>query len=193
MSGRTLSPSVIFVRAPGVAAADLQQTVNAILPGAQVSGRSEALQGLRVDPLVRGVGVGLILALIVTVAYAALATTAALVLMAAARARETAHLRTLGMTAGGLLSLALIEHGPTVLAATVIGVVLGIGTAWLVAPGLELAALIGSPVGVALSVDWSVVGLLLLALLVVLAIGIAVSSWIGRRVSLAGATRQGIE
>ena len=42
-------------------------------------------------------------------------------------------------------------------------------------------------------IDWGVVGLLLIALVGVLAIGIALSTWIGRRSSLAGATRQGIE
>ena len=82
---------------------------------------------------------------------------------------------------------------PAVLAATAIGVALGVGVAWFVAPGLDLAGLIGSSIEVALVVDWQVVGLLLLALVAVLAVGIALSSWIGRRANLAGSTRQGIE
>jgi putative ABC transport system permease protein len=193
IQSRSFSPSVVFVRAPALAAADLQASVEVILPGTRVTGRTEVLEELRADPLVRGVGTGFVLALLVAIAYAALATTAALVLVAAVRARETAHLRTLGVTPRGLLALALIEHGPAILAATLIGVALGVGVAWLVAPGLDLAGLIGSPVGVALAVDWSVVGLLLLGLVLVLVASIALSSWIGRRTSLAGATRQGIE
>jgi putative ABC transport system permease protein len=190
---RAFSTSTVFVRAPDLAAADLQGAVEELLPGTQVSGRTEVLEDLRADPLVRGVATGFVLALLVAIAYAALATTAALVLVAAVRTRETAHLRTLGMTPRGLLALALVEHGPAILAATVIGLALGVGVAWLVAPGLDLAGLIGSPVGVALAVDWSVVGLLLLGLVLVLTTAIALSTWIGRRASLARATRQGIE
>jgi ABC-type lipoprotein release transport system permease subunit len=164
-----------------------------VLPATRVTGRLEMLEELRTAPLVRGVGTGFVMAVLVAIAYAALATTAALVLVAAVRSRETAHLRTLGMTPRALVALAAIEHGPAVVAATVIGVALGVGVAWFVAPGLDLAGLIGSPIEVALVVDWTVVGLLLVVLVLVLVIGIALSTWIGRRTSLAGATRQGIE
>ena len=190
---RAFPASVIFLRAPGVSAASVQDAMDEILPATRVTGRSEALEELQAGPLVRGVGVGFILAVAIAIAYAALATTIALVLVAAVRSRETAHLRTLGMTARGLLALSIIEHGPAVLTATVIGVALGVGVAWFVAPGLDLAVLIGSPIEVALVVDPLVAGLLLMALVVVLAVGIGLSSWIGRRASLSGSTRQGIE
>ncbi|MGH2382728.1 MAG: FtsX-like permease family protein [Candidatus Limnocylindria bacterium] len=190
---RQFPASVIFLRAPGASAASVQDAMDEILPATRVTGRSESLDGLQAGPLVRGVEVGFILAVAIAIAYAALATTAALVLVAAVRSRETAHLRTLGMTSRGLLALSIIEHGPAVLMATVIGVALGVGVAWFVAPGLDLAGLIGSPIEVALVVDLRVVGLLLVALVLVLAVGIALSSWIGRRASLSGSTRQGIE
>jgi putative ABC transport system permease protein len=190
---RAFTASVIFLRAPGATAASVQQAMDEVLPATRVTSRSEVLETLRAGPLVRGVGVGFVLAVAIAIAYAALATTAALVLVAAVRTRETAHLRTLGMTPRGLLALSVVEHGPAVLAATAIGVALGVGVAWFVAPGLDLAGLIGSSIDVALVVDWQVVGLLLLALVAVLAIGFALSGWIGRRASLAGSTRQGIE
>jgi putative ABC transport system permease protein len=190
---RVFAASVIFLRAPGATAASVQAAMDEVLPATHVTGRSEVLQALRSGPLVRGVGAGFVLAVAIAIAYAALATTAALVLVAAVRSRETAHLRTLGMTPRGLLALSVVEHGPAVVMATAIGVALGVGVAWFVAPGLDLAGLIGSSIDVALVVDWQVVGLLLLALVVVLAVGIGLSSWIGRRASLAGSTRQGIE
>jgi predicted lysophospholipase L1 biosynthesis ABC-type transport system permease subunit len=190
---RAFAASVIFMRAPTATAASVQEEMDQVLPATSVTGRREVLEGLRAGPLVRGVGVGFVLAVAIAIAYAALATTAALVLVAAVRSRETAHLRTLGMTPRALLALSIVEHGPAVLMATVIGVALGVGVAWFVAPGLDLAGLIGSSIDVDLVVDWQVVGLLLLALVVVLAVGIALSSWIGRRASLAGSTRQGIE
>ena len=190
---RAFAASVIYLRAPGLSAADAQAAVDGVIPATRVTGRAELLGELRAGPLVRGVGAGFVMAVAIAIAYAALATTAALVLVAAVRSRETAHLRTLGMTPRGLVALSAIEHGPAVIAATIIGVALGIGVAWFVAPGLDLAGLIGSPIEVVLVIDWRVVGLLLLALVAVLAVGIALSTWIGRRTSLAGATRQGIE
>ena len=190
---RVFAASEIFLRAPGATAASVQAAMDEVLPATQVTGRSEVLEALRAGPLVRGVGTGFVLAVAIAIVYAALATTAALVLLAAVSSRETAHLRTLGMTPRGLLGLSVVEHGPAVIVATAIGVALGVGVAWFVAPGLDLAGLIGSSIDVALVVDWQVVGLLLLALVVVLAVGIALSSWIGRRASLAGSTRQGIE
>jgi ABC-type lipoprotein release transport system permease subunit len=164
-----------------------------VLPATNVTGRVELLEELQAGPLVRGVGTGFVIAVVVAVAYAALATTAAMTLIAAVRSRETAHLRTLGMTPRGLVALSAIEHGPAVVAATIIGVALGVGVAWFLAPGLDLAGLIGSPIEVGLVVDWAVVGGLLLALVALLAVAIAASTWIGRRANLAGATRQGIE
>jgi predicted lysophospholipase L1 biosynthesis ABC-type transport system permease subunit len=190
---RAFPASVIFLRAPDTTAASVQDAMDEVLPASRVAGRSEALEALQAGPLVRAVGTGFILAVGIAIAYAALATTAALVLVAAVRSRETAHLRTLGMTSRGLLALSIIEHGPAVLAATVIGVALGVGVAWFVAPGLDLAGLIGSSIEVGLVVDPLVVGLLLVALLVVLAVAIVLSSWIGRRASLSGSTKQGIE
>ena len=190
---RAFAASEIFLRAPGATAASIQAAMDEVLPATEVTGRREVLEALRTGPLVRGVGAGFVLAVAIAIVYAALATTAALVLLAAVRSRETAHLRTLGMTPRGLLALSVVEHGPAVIMATAIGVALGVGVAWFVAPGLDLAGLIGSPIDVALVVDWQIVGLLLLALVVVLAVGIALSTWIGRRASLAGSTRQGIE
>ena len=140
-------------------AASVQAAMDEVLPATQVTGRREVLEALRAGPLVRGVGAGFVLAVAIAIVYAALATTAALVLLAAVRSRETAHLRTLGMTPRGLLGLSVVEHGPAVIVATAIGVALGVGVAWFVAPGLDLAGLIGSSIDVALVIDWQVVGL----------------------------------
>ncbi len=190
---RAFSTSVLFLQAPGVAAPAMQSAMDDVLPATRVTGRLEVLEALRAGPLVRGVGNGFVLAVAVAIAYAALATTAALVLVAAVRRRETAHLRTLGVTGRGLLGLSIVEHGPAVLMATVVGVALGVGVAWFVAPGLDLAGLIGSATEVGLVVDWRAMGLLLLALVLILSIGISLASWIGRRANLSGSTRQGIE
>nr|MBA3587978.1 FtsX-like permease family protein [Chloroflexota bacterium] len=190
---RAFTAAVIFLRAPGASATAVQEAMDEVLPATQVTGRDEVLEALRGGPLVRGVGAGFVFAVVIAIAYAALATTAALVLVAAVRSRETAHLRTMGMTSSDLLALSAIEHGPAVVTATIIGVALGVGVAWFVAPGLGLAGLIGSSTEVALAVEPQVVGLLLMALVGVLTFAIALSTWLGRRASLAGSARQGIE
>ena len=190
---RTFAASVVFLRAPGVTEAQMQAAMDEVMPSTEVTGRAEFLDELRGAPLIRGVGIGFVLAVAVAVAYAALAATIALVLVAVARSRETAHLRTLGMTRRGLVGLAVVEHGPAVLAATAVGIALGVGVAWLLAPGLDVAGLIGSSIQVNLTVDWRVVGVLVVALVAVLVMAIALSTWVGRRSSLAAATRQGIE
>ena len=193
LGDRAFTPAAILVRAPGVPADDLQRAVDEVVPATEVRGRAELLESMRAGPLARGVAIGFVIAVAVAVAYAALATTAALVLVAMLRAREEAHLRTLGMTRRALVALSAIEHGPAVVAATVIGVALGVGVAWFVAPGLDLSGLIGSPVDVALVVDAWVVGLLLVALVAVLAVAVWASSAVARRAGLVASTRTGIE
>jgi putative ABC transport system permease protein len=191
--GRAFGASVMLLRAPGADPEDLRDSVAAVAPSAHLTAQGERLADLRSSPLVRAVGAGFVLAVVVAMAYAALATTVALVLIAAVRVRETAHLRTLGLSRRAIVELAIVEHGPAVLVAIAVGIGLGIGIAWFVAPGLGLAALVGSGTSVALEVDWRVATLLLAALIIVLAIGIGLSTWIGRRADLAGSTRQGIE
>jgi putative ABC transport system permease protein len=76
-------------------------------------------------------------------AYAALALVLAPVLTARDRMRDFSYLRALGLSKRDLLRLSVIELGPPVAAALVTGVLLGVGLAYLVEPGLDLAALAG--------------------------------------------------
>lgn len=189
---RTMSASSILVRAPGAKRDDLQNAMDEILPATTVIGRDDVLAARRSASLPRAVGMGFVVAVAVALGYAVLATTTALVLVSRMRRGETAQLRTLGASRGQLLVASAVEHGPAAVAATLIGVGLGVGVAWFVGPSLGLAGLIGSPIGVALVVDWRVVGLLLLGLLVVLALSLALSDRIGGGADLARSARQGI-
>jgi ABC-type antimicrobial peptide transport system permease subunit len=65
------------------------------------------------------------------------------VLTARDRMRDFSYLRALGLSKRDLLRLSVIELGPPVAAALVTGVLLGVGLAYLVEPGLDLAALAG--------------------------------------------------
>ncbi|HEX2193993.1 MAG TPA: hypothetical protein VHK63_03415, partial [Candidatus Limnocylindria bacterium] len=68
----------------------------------------------RTSPVVAAVSAGVAAAAIVAAAYAALAVASSLILAGSARAGETAHLRTLGLTRRQTVGLLVTEHGPTV-------------------------------------------------------------------------------
>ncbi len=190
---RELSTDIVLLRAPETAIGDMQAAIEEVLPAAIVTGRAQMLDDLRSDPLVGGVGAGFAIAVIVAVVYAALATVVAMVVVAAQRRGETAHLRILGFSDRDLLALSIIEHAPAVLAATIGGVALGVGVAWFAAPGLDLTGLIGSAVEVPLFVDWSVIGLLVGAIGLLFGVAIWASARAGRRANLSRSARQGIE
>jgi putative ABC transport system permease protein len=63
------------------------------------------------------------------------------VLTARTRARDVAYLRALGLPQDGVRRLAVLELAPPVAAALVLGILIGVGTAYLVEPGLDLGAL----------------------------------------------------
>lgn len=193
VTGRASAPTSLLVRAPAISRDELQAAVDAVLPATTVTARDELLAARRAAALPRGVGIGFVLAIAVALGYAVLATSAALVLVARMRRGESAQLRTLGLSHRQLLGLTLVEYGPAVVAATAIGVGLGVGVAWFIGPSLGLAGLIGSPIEVVPVVEWGAVALLLAGLLVVLAASVTISARIAGGADLARAARQGIE
>lgn len=193
LADRPLATTTVFVRAPYRSAEGLRSAVAVEAPGAVIASQVERAEALRSGPLIQAVGAGFGLAVAVALAYAAMAMTIALLLAASAQARETAHLRTMGMTRGQILGLALVEHGPDVAAGLVAGVALGIAVAWLVQPALGLAAFIGSEIEVALHVNPVHLGLLLVALVLIVGVGIGVSAWLQRRADPARSVREGLD
>ena len=129
--------------------------------------------------------------LAVAAGYAALAVVAVIALDAQRRARESAFLRTLGLTDRQLVALTVVEHAPPVSLALLIGIGLGLGVAWLLAPGLELAVFIDPGKPVVLQVDWGTVVAVVIAIVLVVAVAIGASSWLGRRLDASQALRVG--
>ena len=105
-------------------------------------------------PLVAAVGGGFALALVVAATYAAIAVVAVVVLHAQRRSREAAFLRTLGLSGRQVGLLTLVEQGLPLVLALVIGIGLGLALAWIVAPGIDLAAFSAPGATVILQVDW---------------------------------------
>ena len=149
------------------------------------------LAAQRDAPLVGAIGRGFELAVVAAAVYAALAIVAAVTLDAQRRARELAYLRTLGLTSGQSVSLTFVEHAPPAVLALGVGIALGLGVAWLVAPGLGLAAFIGPAASVSLQVDWIAVAAIAATVLIVIGVTVAASSWLARRFEPAQALRIG--
>ncbi|MDQ2688887.1 MAG: ABC transporter permease, partial [Chloroflexota bacterium] len=189
---RRLLTNTIFVRAPADAADDIRAAVADARSSARVESQAARLATLRDRPLVGAIEVGFTLALVMALAYAALAVVVALGMAGAARARETAHLRTLGIGRAQITAMTIIEHAPVVLVAMVAGLLLGIAVAWVVLPGLGLGAFTGGA-DPALTVDIDRLLVIGLALVVIVALGVALAAWAQRRADPARAVREGIE
>jgi putative ABC transport system permease protein len=122
--------------------------------------------------------------------YAALALLLAPVLTARPRLRDFAYLRALGLSRRDVLRLAAVELGPPVAAALAIGILLGVGLAYLVEPGLDLSALAA---GREAPLEAPLLGpaLLAAALLLVSAAAALLTGAAARRISLSRVLRMG--
>lgn len=190
---RPLGNTTLFVRAPDAAADELQAAAIAAGSGIRVESQAGFVDTLRDRPLVEAVEGGFAVALAAALAYAALAVTIAMLMSGTARARETAHLRTLGLNRAQVVALTVLEHGPPVLVAIVAGLALGIGVGWVVLPGLGLAAFTGSASDPTLTVDLGQLAVITAALVLIVATGMALAAWAQRRTDPARAVRSGYE
>ncbi|HEY3333778.1 MAG TPA: FtsX-like permease family protein [Candidatus Limnocylindrales bacterium] len=182
-------PVYELLRAPAGAADGLRAAVEAAAPPVAVTGQSATAAALRAQPVTNAVRALILVAAIVTAAYAALGVAAALALAGQARAQETAHLRTLGLTGRQTLILTVAEHGPTTIAAFLLGAALGIGLFVLLRDALGVAALVGSPVSVPLVLEPLPLLLILLAISVVVGVGLLLGVALQRRVAPIAALR----
>jgi putative ABC transport system permease protein len=190
---RSLPSTSLFVRAPDAAAEALRSAIGETQGAVRLEARSEQLDAVRARPLVEAVAVGFVVSLAVAVAYAALAVVVAMLLSGTARARETAHLRTMGIGRGGILGVTVVEHAPPVLVAMAAGLGLGVAVAWVVLPGLGLGAFTGSAADPILAIEIGQLVLLGVALAAIVAIGVLLAAWTQRRPDPARAVREGLE
>jgi hypothetical protein len=87
------------------------------------------------------------------------------------------------------VQLTVAEHGPTTIAAFVLGGLLGVGLFALLRDGLGLAGLVGSPVAVPLALDPRQLLLILLVLTIVVGVGLLLGVALQRRVAPTAALR----
>lgn len=189
-----LEPSIAFLRAPDADADAIRAAIRDQIPiGTAVTARADVTRNLRESPASRAVIAGIAAASALAMVYAALAVAAALALAGAARAGEVAHLRTLGLTNRQATGLVLVEHGPTVTAAFVAGVGLGIGLLSILRQGLGIEALVGSAPNVPVGLEPTQLLLVFAGIVAVVAVGLGLGSWMQRRAAPIAALRRGFE
>lgn len=156
-----------------------------------VTSRAEVTAGLRDAPLVTTVTTGFLVSLIVAAGYVTLTLIIGLLLAAAARARDVAYLRTMGLTTGQTLRMAIVEQVPPILVAVAAGAALGLGIAALIGGALDLGAFAGADIAADLTIDWPLLGLAGAWMLLVASVGVAIGALAARRVDPARALRIG--
>ncbi len=184
----SLAPTVMWLRASSDAAAPLATMASATAGRIRIVSRQDAYGLLHDAPLGTSVADGFGAALIVAVLYLAVTLVGAVIMSAARRTRDLAYLRTLGVSTRQALALTAVEHAPPVLLALVPGVLLGVGVAILVGPGLGLADFVGAQ-GLPIYVDWPALALVVVALSVVVLVAIAGGAWLAGRARLVSALR----
>ena len=182
-----------FLNAPDDALAGIRTALASEAPLTTVEARTDRAIALETAPVVDAVTVGVIAAFVVAVAYAAVALVAALALTGAARSSESAHLRTLGLSRRGAIGLTVVEHGPTVLLALILGVAFGLATFSALRPGLGLGAIVGSALAVPLTLDPGQLGPVVVAVVGVVSLALGLGIVIQREPAGPAALRKGIE
>lgn len=196
---RDLVPTLGFQRAarePGATAPSLLVVLLsvsvAVFAAAMVATLSHAQSGVTAElsPLATGTVRGFRIAFGVAGGYSAVALVLTPVLTAAARLRDIAYLRALGLSRRQALGLTAVELGPPVAAAVILGIVIGVGVVFVMKPGLDLTSLAGgAPVGV--RIDPLAPVLLLLGLGLVLAGALVALGAAERRTSITRVLRIG--
>ena len=188
--GTPPSATTLFVGGDGSLGPALLSVVGPS-PAALVTSRYARFDTLHAAPLVGATVGGFAAALLVAAAYMALAIVTVVALEARRRSREMAFLRTLGLTGRQVGLLTVVEQGTPVVLALLLGVLVGLALAWLVTPGLDLAALSGTSVEVTIEVAWPPIALVALLVLTVVAVAVAASSWVAGRRDVGPALRIG--
>jgi putative ABC transport system permease protein len=186
--GTSFVPTVLWLRASSEVTAPLAAMVGAASEGVRIVSRQDAYAALHDAPLGSAVADYFGVALDVAVLYLAVTLVGAVVLSAAGRTRDVAYLRTLGVSGRQAQALTAVENAPPVLLALIPGVLLGVGVAMLVEPGLGLADFVGVQ-GVPLFVDWPKLVLVIAILAAVVAVAIGAGTWLAGRALLANALR----
>jgi putative ABC transport system permease protein len=180
-----------YIRAPDSAHEELEATLDAQAQSARLVSRQEEYDSVHDSPLVSGVTGGFLVGMLVAAVFSALAIVVSLTISAAARSRDLAYLRTMGLSREQALALTVVEQLPLLLIALAAGAGLGIAVARLIEPGIDLTAFTGAGIPIELQINWTTIGIIAAGLIVVVAAAIVATSALAQRASLGQALRLG--
>jgi putative ABC transport system permease protein len=155
MSDLPVQPTVAYLAAPESAGGDLASTLGAQSTSARLISRYETLNSVAEDPFVRWARTGLLIVFWMAAIFGVGSAVASLALASSRRRTDFGHLRTMGLGTGQATSLAIIEQLPALLVGSVVGALVGVGTAVLLGPGIDLDAFTGGVVAASVVVDWA--------------------------------------
>jgi putative ABC transport system permease protein len=198
---RDLVPALALrrvARQPGVTAAPLlvlllgvSVSIFAAVMAAALSRAQEGAGSAVLSPLATGTLDAFREGAVLGAAYAAFVIVLALLLTARSRLRDLAYLRALGLSSRQAVAVTAAELAPPFVVALVVGTALGLGTAYLIEPGLDLTALAVGGKDVALRLDLVAPLLLAVGLLTVAAAAVWATAAVVRRMSLSRSLRMG--
>ncbi len=192
VSGVTLRPTVLYLRAPGSAFDEIEAATRAT-PSSVLTARARLYDRIHSAPLVAGVGRSFRLAFWLTTVFAMVAAVAAFALTSNSRQRDLAYLRTLGLSSGESRAVTIVEQLPPVLIAAGVGSALGIGMAVLFEPGIDLTAFTGPGPEAGLSIDMTGIAIIIAGLTLAILVAIAVYGYVTRHDNLGAILRLGDE
>jgi putative ABC transport system permease protein len=184
-------PNVLLIRGdPGIED-QLRTTLRSQSRFSRFFSRDALYASVRDAPLTSGVSVGFRLSVVLATVCASLAAVVALALTARARSRDLAYMRTLGLSTNQALFLTMVEQLPPVLVAGLVGSLLGVGTARIIEPGVDLNAFTGAGLPASLLIDWWSVGTVVAVLLGIVVLAIIIFGVASRSVNLGQILRVG--
>ena len=91
------------------------------------------------------------------------------------------------------IGLTIVEHGPTVLVAILLGIAFGLATFLALQPGLGLGAIVGSALTIPIDLSVARFGPLIVAIVAIVSLAMAVGIVVRREPASIAALRRGVE
>jgi predicted lysophospholipase L1 biosynthesis ABC-type transport system permease subunit len=133
---RSLRATTPYIRAGERADDALRGAIGQRSDDTVIASRYMEERRLRDGPIITAILRGFWVAMLLGGSYAALVALATIALTASDCARDLSYLRTMGLSPAQAATIAVVEHVPLALLASVVGGVLGIGIAIVMEPGL---------------------------------------------------------
>ncbi|MGW6275190.1 hypothetical protein [Streptomyces sp. NPDC055060] len=186
--------SALLLYGPRLDVTELRSVVPRTAPGAatgELRIRAEEQADADEDGLVAALTAAHTACTALAVLLALLALVLELLLSAPARGATAARLRTLGLGGRATAGLHLLQLLPLALAAVIGGVTLGLTLPGLLGPALDLREFTGGPAAPALRTDTAFTAALAAGTVALMAVAVAVETWLGRRRGLGAVLRLG--